>query len=99
MNAHLRTTFEKIIRRAGLAAWPRLFHNLRASCETDLVQHHPIQVVCSWLGNTPAVALRHYLQVRDEDFERALRGVEDSAAPALRNPVRPATALGRREAS
>src|SRR5579872_856397 len=29
LNANLRTTFEKIVRRAGLQPWPRLFHNLR----------------------------------------------------------------------
>lgn len=34
-NANLRTTFEKVIRRAGLEPWPRLWHSMRASCETD----------------------------------------------------------------
>jgi hypothetical protein len=29
MNANLRTTFEKVVERAGLTPWPRLFHNLR----------------------------------------------------------------------
>lgn len=53
MNANLRTTFEKIVKRAGLQAWPRLFHNLRASRETELVEAYPVQVVTSWLGNTP----------------------------------------------
>ena len=71
MNANLRTQFQKIIRRAGLKGWPRLFHNLRASCETDLMKEHPIHAVCSWLGNSPTVALRHYLQVLDSDFEKA----------------------------
>ncbi|MBX9625597.1 MAG: site-specific integrase [Gemmataceae bacterium] len=61
VNADLRTTFQKIVRRAGLAAWPRLFHNLRASCETDLMQHHPIHVVTAWIGNTPKIALGYYL--------------------------------------
>jgi hypothetical protein len=28
--------------------------------------------VCAWLGNTPKVAEKHYLQVTDEDFQRAL---------------------------
>jgi hypothetical protein len=28
--------------------------------------------VCDWLGNTPKVAKKHYLQVTDEDFQRAL---------------------------
>lgn len=68
----LATRLAKLIRRAGLTEWPRPFHNMRASCETDLMQSHPIHVVCSWLGNTPAVAMRHYLTVRDSDFEKAI---------------------------
>ena len=30
-------------RRAGLTAWPRLFHNLRASRETELMERFPIR--------------------------------------------------------
>jgi len=80
MNANLRTTFEKIVRRAGLQPWPRLFHNLRASRETELVKQFPVQVVTSWLGNTPRVAVQHYLMVREEDFERAVAGSDSKAA-------------------
>ena len=35
VNANLRTTFGKLVRRAGLKQWPKPFHTLRASCETD----------------------------------------------------------------
>ena len=87
MNANMRTTFLKIVRRAGLQPWPRLFHNLRASCETDLMKNHPIHCVCSWLGNTPTVALRHYLQVVEADFERAVGGGAKSGAVAVQKPV------------
>ena len=87
MNANLRTRMLKLIRRAGLKPWPRPFHNMRASCETDLMQHHPIHVVCSWLGNTPTVALRHYLTVRNEDFDIALRGGAESGAVVVQNAV------------
>jgi len=78
-NANLRTTFEKLIRRAGLQTWPRLFQNLRASCETDLMQNHPIHVVTAWIGNTPKIALGHYLQTLEADFEKAVRGVAGDA--------------------
>ncbi len=73
-NANLRTTFTKIVRRAGLTPWPRLFHNLRASRETELVESYPVQVVTSWLGNTPTIAMRHYLMTTDAHFEAAIRG-------------------------
>jgi integrase len=79
MNANLRTTFEKIIKRAGLSPWPRLFHNLRASRETELVESYPVQVVTSWLGNTPSVAMRHYLMTTDAHFEAAVKGDELAA--------------------
>jgi len=82
LNANLRTTFEKIVRRAGLETWPRLFHNLRASRETELVETHPVQVVTSWLGNTPSVAMRHYLMTTDEHFEAAIRGDDKAAQKA-----------------
>jgi integrase len=81
-NANLRTTFEKIVRRAGLQPWPRLFHNLRASRETELVETYPVQVVTSWLGNTPAVAMRHYLMTTNAHFEAAVKGDSKAAQNA-----------------
>jgi len=89
---NLRTRAVKIVKRAGLARWPKLFQNLRASCETDLVAHFPIHVVCAWIGNTEAVALAHYLSVTDDDFERATligEGAAESAdlASAIYRPI------------
>lgn len=86
-STNLRTTFTKIIRRAGLDPWPRPFHNLRASLETDLCEVYPIQTVVAWLGNTPKVALNHYLMVRDDDFARAV-----GSQNPTRNPTRQALA-------
>lgn len=70
-NCNLRTTFEKIVKRAGLIAWPRLFHNLRSSRQTELSETFPSHVVCAWLGNSEDIARGHYLQVTDEHFSRA----------------------------
>ena len=75
---------------AGLEPWPKLFHNLRSSRETELTQGHPIQVVTAWLGNTPRIALKHYLQVTDADFEKAIKGGES----AVQNPGQYAPKLG-----
>jgi integrase len=85
-NTNLRTTFEKIIRRAGLTPWPRLFHNLRASRETELVAVHPVHVVCAWLGNTPRIAAKHYLQVTEADFQRAVQGGTEAAQNRAQQP-------------
>jgi integrase len=70
-NANLRTTLAKVIRRAGVEPWPRLWHSLRASCESDLAQTLPLSTVTKWLGNTPSVALRHYVDPTEVAFERA----------------------------
>lgn len=76
-DVNLRTLFTKIIRRAGFEPWPKLWHNLRASAQTDLARNHPLHVVCAWLGNSEAIADKHYLQITDADYERAL--MENSA--------------------
>jgi integrase len=70
-NANLRTHLERIIRRAGLTPWPKLFQNLRSTRETELAENFPLHVVCAWIGNTQSVAVQHYLQVTDEHFEQA----------------------------
>jgi len=75
---NLRTQLQRIIVRAGLESWPRLFHNLRASCQTDLSNRFPAHVVCKWLGNTLAVAGAHYLQTTDAHFEAAVAPRPDS---------------------
>jgi integrase len=82
-NANLRTAFMRIIKRAGLKPWPKLFHNLRASRQTELTAEYPIHVVCEWIGNSAAIAAKHYLTVREDDFERAAK----SGAVVVQNAV------------
>lgn len=72
-NVNLRTQLQRIIRRAGLEPWPKLFQNLRSTRETELAERFPIHVVCKWIGNSPAVAAQHYLQLTDEHFSRAVQ--------------------------
>lgn len=71
-DKNLRTQFQRILRRAKVASWPRLFHNLRASRETELADKFPLQAVTLWLGNTPKVAAGHYLMVTEDHFAKAL---------------------------
>jgi len=96
-NCNLRTQFERLVKRAGLQPWPRLFQNLRASRETELAQGYPIHVVTAWLGNTPNIALKHYLQVTDSDFERASRDGAESAAQAAQNAQQQPHVGGRKK--
>jgi len=91
-NCNLRTQFERIVKRAGLQPWPRLFHAMRASRETELAKEYPIHVVTAWLGNTPRIAMKHYLQVTDSDFERAAEGGAESGARSAQNAAQPGRA-------
>jgi hypothetical protein len=70
----------KIVKRAGLTPWPKLFQNLRSSRETELVQQgFPEHVVAQWIGHTQKVAREHYLRVTESDFERATGSARKSA--------------------
>jgi integrase len=62
----------RIIKRAGLVPWPKTFQNLRASRETELVEYFPVHVVSEWLGNSPQIAAKHYLQVTEDHFKKAV---------------------------
>ena len=85
-DSNLRTTLQKIIQRAGLPVWEKLFHNLRASRATELAADYPAHVAADWLGHSTLVAQKHYWQVTDADFERAV-GNPDGARHAARNPA------------
>lgn len=92
-NANLRTQLMRIVRRAGLSPWPKLFQNLRATRETELAEVFPTHVVCQWIGNSQLIAAKHYLQVTDEHYERAARG----EGRAVHNPVQQGAAPARRD--
>lgn len=85
-SVNLRTQLERIIRRAGVQAWPKLFHNLRATRETELAEQFPLHVVCAWIGNSTAIAAKHYLQVTDDHFNRAAGQPEKAAQKTAQQP-------------
>lgn len=87
-DSNMRTTFLKIIKRAGLTAWPKLMQNMRASRQTELEETFPTHVVCKWMGNSPKVAQKHYLQTTDEHFAKAVQNpVQQSAATSSIQPL------------
>ncbi len=71
---NLRSQFQRIVRRAGVKPWPRLWVNLRSSRATELADIFPSKVAADWLGHTEAVADKHYRQTTREHFERAIKG-------------------------
>ena len=64
----LKSRFRKILHRAGVPVWQKFFQNMRSTRETELLDRYPIQDVTTWLGNSPAIARKHYLQTRPEHF-------------------------------
>jgi hypothetical protein len=94
---NLRTELDRAIKRAGLEPWPKRFQNLRSTRETELTdQGFPQHVVCAWLGNSPKVAHKHYLQVTPAHFAAALSG---ECTNAVHAPVSLSTRSSQRGAS
>ena len=62
-----------IPKRAGFKPWPKLWHNLRASCETEWMREFDLATACKWIGNSPKVAAQHYAMSMDlgSDFAKA----------------------------
>jgi integrase len=87
-NCNLRKPFLQVIERAGMKPWPKLFHNLRSSRETELMAKHPPHDVCTWIGNSLAIAQKHYLQVTQASIAKAVAERRPDAGPkAAQNPA------------
>ena len=69
-NSNLDKPFTSILHRAGLVPWPKLFQNMRASCETEwLNEGHPAHVVAAWIGHSVKVQRDSYAQITDGHYE------------------------------
>ncbi|MEL6107048.1 MAG: hypothetical protein AAFU85_13475 [Planctomycetota bacterium] len=71
-DANLATNLNRVIERAGVKTWPKLFVNCRASCRVDLEEHFPAWVCDSWMGHGVQIAEKHYRRMHDEYFDRAV---------------------------
>lgn len=81
---NLRTQLNRIIRRAGLEPWPKLWQNLRSTRETELADQFPAHVASAWIGNSVAVAVKHFLQVADEHFQQAAQNAAQQPRETIR---------------
>ena len=79
-QGNISTTFRKIIRRAGIAPWSKLIHNLRASFETDLLNgkhgKFALTTIAKWLGHSVKVMLEHYGRIQQSDFDQIAEACE-----------------------
>ena len=90
-GACIRKRLDACVEQAGLVRWPRITHNLRASRQTELERDNPTHVVCAIMGNTPAVAHRHYLQTSVDDL---INAAGRSTEKAAQNPAQYGAELG-----
>lgn len=54
--------------------WPRLFHSLRATRQTELITRFGVRAACEWIGNSPAVASKFYELITDAMWKEAIGG-------------------------
>ena len=84
-----------VLEKASVKPWAKLFVNLRATCATELFTLYPAHVAAAWMGHSPQMALRYYLQTPDEYFDLAA-GVETASEKPAQNPAQYMTASTRK---
>jgi len=99
-SVNLRTQMHKIISRAGLDIWPKTFQNLRATRETELFKmtNGNVKAVCSWIGNSPVVAMEHYAMITEADLQDAAKmSLINDAEKSVHNMVQTTAATNRKD--
>lgn len=95
-SCNLRTALTRLIRQSKVPVWPRLFHNLRSSRETELLETFPLHVVAQWMGHDAKVSLKHYAQTTEQHFARAAGGA-NSGSPVEQIPAQHGIVVNRSE--
>lgn len=78
-----RTTLTKIIKKAGLKPWPKLFQNLRQTRAIELAKEFPGHVAAEWMGHDTLVAQKHYWRSTEDDFAKARTEIGGAKSGAL----------------
>ncbi len=94
-HSNLATTAKKYVEAAGVKLWPEFWNSLRASRETDLMDSHGIRRACAWIGNSPAIAMKHYSLMKHTDYMDA--GNIDSKSDAKSDADHPRNAENSEE--
>lgn len=92
-NLHIGTTckalflrFQKAMRLAGIPQWGKFFQNMRSTRETELHSlGYSLKDVCDIIGNTPSVAMKHYLQTSVDLIKKASELVTNSDVISAKN--------------
>jgi integrase len=83
LHANPSVWLKRLAISAGVEPWCKPWVNLRSTRETELLDRHPVHAVCKWIGNSPAVAMRHYAQVQDRHFAAAVAAPTHAPTPTL----------------
>jgi len=71
VTQNLRTTFDKIVKRAGLPTIPRPFDNMRATRSNEVHDRWGTHKESEWIGHTARVRKDHYGMITDDDYTAA----------------------------
>lgn len=71
-HAAITQRFAALIHAAGHEPWPALWHAMRASRETELIQRFGLSTAAIWIGNSESVAMRSYAVVTDQHWSDAV---------------------------
>lgn len=85
-GSNLRTWLGKVAARAGVELWEKPWVNMRASAATDAADKFPGHVCESWFGHSEAIANRHYRQVTEDHFHKAVSAEKIPRRERLRPP-------------
>jgi integrase len=69
--ATLSSRFRSAILSSGLQPWPALWHSMRATRETELIESHGLKAACEWIGNSEAVAIKSYSLIPEKTWTDA----------------------------
>ncbi len=95
-HTNLGTTAKRYVKAAGILPWSDFWNTLRASRETDLMDSHGPNDACRWIGNTLAVAAKHYQLMKKEAYSgrvikshvtEAQNGAGESAVEAVNSKL------------
>jgi integrase len=85
-NSNLDKPMKKILADAGIKPWPKLFQNMRASCETDWLDRSiSAHVVANWIGHSVKIQVTSYAQVDAHHFDNF--NARSGHFPVAQNPA------------
>ena len=98
-GGQLNRKLNRIVLKAGVSPWPRVFQTLRSSCEKEWAMDFPQYAVSKWIGHSIEVSGKHYANdVPDELFDRIVNtGETEAVQNPVQQPAEPARKLSQTE--